>query len=78
MFAHSLNVRKDPVSKWERGEKRPDGPSLKLLNLVKTQGLKWIARSLLSRPSPRVHISFEIGDPIEDLAQRRGFAEDHA
>src|SRR5687767_4654747 len=35
VFAHYLNVRKDAVSKWERGEKRPDGPSLKLLNLVK-------------------------------------------
>ena len=43
VFAHYLNVRKDAVSKWERGEKRPDGPSLKLLNLVKTKGLKAIA-----------------------------------
>ncbi len=43
VFAHYLNVRKDAVSKWERGEKRPDGPSLKLLNLVKAKGLKWIA-----------------------------------
>jgi putative transcriptional regulator len=31
------------VSKWERGEKRPDGASLKLLNLVRTKGLKAIA-----------------------------------
>ena len=38
VFASYLNVRKDAVSKWERGEKRPDGPSLKLLNLVKTKG----------------------------------------
>lgn len=43
VFAHYLNVRKDAVSKWERGEKRPDGPSLKLLNLVKTKGLRAIA-----------------------------------
>ena len=43
VFAHYLNVRKDAVSKWERGEKRPDGPSLKLLNLVKAKGLKAIA-----------------------------------
>jgi DNA-binding transcriptional regulator YiaG len=35
VFAHYLNVRKDAVSKWERGEKKPDGPSLKLLNLVR-------------------------------------------
>ena len=43
VFAHYLNVRKDAVSKWERGEKKPDGPSLKLLNLVKAKGLKSIA-----------------------------------
>jgi putative transcriptional regulator len=43
VFAHYLNVRKDAVSKWERGEKRPNGPSLKLLNLVKAKGLQSIA-----------------------------------
>jgi putative transcriptional regulator len=43
VFASYLNVRKDAVSKWERGEKRPDGPSLKLLNLVRTKGLRAIA-----------------------------------
>jgi putative transcriptional regulator len=43
VFARYLNVRKDAVSKWERGEKRPDGPSLKLLTLVKAKGLKAIA-----------------------------------
>ena len=43
VFARYLNVRKDAVSKWERGEKRPDGPSLKLLNLVKAKGLRAVA-----------------------------------
>lgn len=43
VFALYLNVRKDAVSKWERGEKRPDGPSLKLLNLVKARGLRALA-----------------------------------
>ena len=43
VFAHYLNVSKSIVSKWERGEKKPDGPSLKLLNLVRTKGLKAIA-----------------------------------
>src|ERR1700722_14636123 len=43
VFSRYLNVRKDAVSKWERGEKRPDGPSLKLLNLVKAKGLAAIA-----------------------------------
>lgn len=43
VFAHFLNVRRDAVSKWERGEKRPDGPSLKLLNLVRAKGLQALA-----------------------------------
>jgi putative transcriptional regulator len=43
VFARYLNVRKDAVSKWERGERRPNGPSLKLLNLVKAKGLEAIA-----------------------------------
>jgi putative transcriptional regulator len=43
VFASYLNVRRDAVSKWERGEKRPDGPSLKLLNLVRSKGLRSIS-----------------------------------
>ena len=43
VFAHYLNVTKGIVSKWERGEKKPNGPSLKLLNLVREKGLKAIA-----------------------------------
>ncbi|MSO81243.1 MAG: DNA-binding transcriptional regulator [Alphaproteobacteria bacterium] len=43
VFASYLNVRKDAVSKWERGEKRPDGPSLKLLNLLRTKVLRALA-----------------------------------
>jgi len=43
VFSRYLNVRNDAVSKWERGEKCPDGPSLKLLNLVKAKGLQAIA-----------------------------------
>src|ERR1700680_1551122 len=39
VFAHYLNVRPKLVSEWERGEKSPSGPSLKLLSLVKTRGL---------------------------------------
>lgn len=43
VFAHYLNVTKGLVSKWERGEKKPNGPSLKLLNLVRDKGLRAIA-----------------------------------
>jgi putative transcriptional regulator len=43
VFASYLNVTKDSVSKWERGQKRPAGPSLKRLSLVERKGLKGIA-----------------------------------
>ena len=39
VFANYLNVTSSLVSKWERGEKRPSGPSLKLLTLVEKGGL---------------------------------------
>ncbi len=39
VFASVLNVRTKLVSEWERGEKKPSGPSLKLLSLVKAKGL---------------------------------------
>ena len=31
------------VQKWEIGEKKPSGPALKLLNIVKRKGLKALA-----------------------------------
>jgi putative transcriptional regulator len=43
IFAHHLNVRTKLVSDWERGVKRPSGPSLKLLALVRARGLDAIA-----------------------------------
>jgi putative transcriptional regulator len=43
VFGHYLNVPTTLVSQWERGEKRPSGPSLKLLSLVKHKGLDAIA-----------------------------------
>lgn len=43
VFARYLNVSVGLVSKWERGEKRPQGSSLKLLTLVKKKGLKSVA-----------------------------------
>ncbi len=39
VFAFYLNVTPGLVSKWERGEKKPQGASLKLLNLVDKKGL---------------------------------------
>ena len=43
LFAHHLGVSVPLVSQWERGEKKPSGPSLKLLTLVKKNGLDWVA-----------------------------------
>ena len=43
VFAHYLNVSRDAISQWERGEKHPDGPSLKLLSLIERKGLASIA-----------------------------------
>ena len=47
VFANYLNVTPNLVSKWERGEKRPSGPALKLLSLVEKHG---IAAGRLSSP----------------------------
>jgi putative transcriptional regulator len=38
-FALALNVTKMLVSKWERGEVHPSGPSLKLLALADSKGI---------------------------------------
>lgn len=43
VFASYLNVSTGIVSKWERGEKHPAGPALKLLNLAQKKGLESIA-----------------------------------
>ena len=43
VFASYLNVTTDLVSKWERGQKRPSGPALKLLSIVKAKGLEALA-----------------------------------
>jgi putative transcriptional regulator len=43
VFARYLNVSTGLISQWERGEKRPQGASLKLLNLVAQKGLTFVA-----------------------------------
>jgi putative transcriptional regulator len=43
VFARYLNVSTGLVSQWERGEKRPQGASLKLLSLVASKGLSAVA-----------------------------------
>ena len=43
VLARHINVGTKLVSDWERGAKRPSGPSLKLLTLVRSKGLDAIA-----------------------------------
>jgi putative transcriptional regulator len=43
VFAAYLNTSKSTVQKWEQGQKKPNGPSLKLLNLVAEKGLEVLA-----------------------------------
>lgn len=43
VFARYLNVTTGLVSQWERGEKHPQGASLKLLSLVSRKGLEAVA-----------------------------------
>lgn len=39
VFAAYLNTSPSTIQKWEQGQKKPNGPSLKLLNLVDHNGL---------------------------------------
>ena len=40
VFAAVLNTNVSTVQKWEIGDKKPSGPSLKLLNLIERKGLE--------------------------------------
>jgi putative transcriptional regulator len=43
VFARYLNVTTGLIGQWERGEKHPQGASLKLLSLVAKHGLEAVA-----------------------------------
>lgn len=43
VFARYLNVTTGLVSQWERGERHPQGASLKLLSLIARHGLSTVA-----------------------------------
>ena len=40
VFAQYLNLTTSTIQKWEIGEKKPSGASLKLLNIVEKKGLE--------------------------------------
>ncbi|MDR2076057.1 MAG: DNA-binding transcriptional regulator [Desulfovibrio sp.] len=52
VFAAHLNVTKNLVSEWERGLKRPSGPALKLLTLVRSRGLHILLGATDPQDSP--------------------------
>jgi len=43
VFAVYFNISPSTIQKWETGQKRPNGPSLKLLNMVDQKGLDILA-----------------------------------
>jgi putative transcriptional regulator len=43
VFAAILNTSVSTVQKWEIGEKRPSGPSLKLLSVIERKGIEALA-----------------------------------
>jgi putative transcriptional regulator len=43
VFARYLNVSKNLVSDWERGAKKPGGPALRLLSIIRRHGLDAVA-----------------------------------
>jgi putative transcriptional regulator len=42
VFARYLNVSKNLVSAWERGDRKPGGPALRLLSVIRKHGLETI------------------------------------
>lgn len=40
VFARYLNTSESTVQKWETGAKKPSGPALKLLDIVRKHGLR--------------------------------------
>ena len=49
VFAAFLNTSPSTVQKWEQGKKQPNGPSLKLLNIVDQKGLDALGGSELGK-----------------------------
>jgi|SRR5690625_2426569 len=43
VFARYLNISKNLVSEWERGNRKPGGPALRLLTVIKEKDIQAIA-----------------------------------
>ncbi|MDV5140202.1 MULTISPECIES: helix-turn-helix domain-containing protein [Yersiniaceae] len=44
MLAYTLNMSVESVSKWERGEKKPNGAALRMLDILRRKGLSVFAQ----------------------------------
>ncbi len=44
VLARHLNVTTGLISQWERGERRPSGPAMTLLALIKRKGLEVLTK----------------------------------
>ena len=42
VFAYYMNVSRNLVSDWERGKRKPGGPALRLLSVIKKHGIQAI------------------------------------
>lgn len=42
VFAKIINVSAAAIKQWERGERKPSGAALKLLNLVESRGIDFV------------------------------------
>lgn len=40
IFARIINVSIAAIKQWERGERKPSGAALKLLNLIESRGIE--------------------------------------
>lgn len=42
-LAYTMNMTVASISKWERGEKKPNGAALRLLNILDRKGIEFFA-----------------------------------
>lgn len=66
VFARYLGVTPGLISQWERGEKSPSGPALKLLSLVKNKGLRTME---MEEDEDEQHTNVEESEVLESSAR---------
>ena len=72
VLAGVLNTSTSTIRKWEVGDKRPSGPSQKLLDILDRKGLEAVLWSAHFRPRPLYCYSSD-RDGIEPVSVRHHF-----